>query len=381
MDKIKLNDKLISSNSVFIDGVGKVTQNIGYLVKGQDINGMTLSEFIEEGFTQDRLSFLHISDNHKSNNGLAVCKNMMESNDNIAFTIVTGDIQMTDAMKDTMMSTDKPFLTLYGNHDVVDDFNYSQTRCCQEYIKAICGNKVNMGHEVASYWYKDIETASGKVVRVITFDEWEYDTLGRGAYSPSSIYTEVMSQTQINWFIDLLKSTPKDYYLVLAKHEPFGGKRTSSSVGDFISTKAHPTTYENSGLIDENIIPSIIDAYINKKIINKTYSCGDVSGTTMSINEDFSNIAPATFLFYLSGHTHWDACEYIKDYPQQLQLVVDCDKPERWQYSDLPRTSSDYCFNKVTIDFNKKETRIERIGVQTKIDGTKRIKTSFPFVK
>jgi len=84
-----------------------------------------------------------------------------------------------------------------------------------------------------------------------------------------------------------------------------------------------------------------MDAYLKKTVIEGTFFCGDVNGTQLTINEDFSASTPCKFLFHIGGHTHWDVCEYLPLFPEQLQLVIDQDRPQQYKYSDLKRSTGD----------------------------------------
>ena len=98
-------------------------------------------------------------------------------------------------------------------------------------------------------------------------------------------------------------------------------------MGEFISEKA-PDNYEYESInnasdksksCDPLILPKIMDAYLKKTVIEGTFFCGDVNGTQLTINEDFSASTPCKFLFHIGGHTHWDVCEYLPLFPEQLQ--------------------------------------------------------------
>ena len=176
----------------------------------------------------------------------------------------------------------------------------------------------------------------------------------------------------MNWFINLLKNTPSSYYLILAHHQPVSAYR-NENMGEFISEKA-PDNYEYESInnasdksksCDPLILPKIMDAYLKKTVIEGTFFCGDVNGTQLTINEDFSASTPCKFLFHIGGHTHWDVCEYLPLFPEQLQLVIDQDRPHQYKSSDLKRITGDesaYCINRVTIDFDEKKVKLQRIG-------------------
>lgn len=366
------------SDAVYLTNITALENGIGRLNAGDNVNGMTLSQFFNRAYGQEggRFSFLHISDTHKSNYGLARCKELMEGDSSLGFTLITGDLQFQEDMLATIRSTSRPYLTLLGNHDVWDDFNKDQQAARNGYVYLVCGAHVNMGSGTASYWYKDIHTA-GASIRLVAFDEYEYTDVGE----PSAKYRSVFSETQIRWFIDMLLHTPESYYLILACHQPASYNRdTSATVGKFVSEK-NPSNYETNAAL-AHFIPMVLDAYLKKGTLSGSFACGDAAGTTMSLDYDFSACRPCRFLFHIAGHTHWDVCEYLPLYPNQLQLVIDCDKPDQYKFSDLPRSSGDesaYCINKVTLDFDNKKTVVERIGAHITDAGLDRDRIEFPF--
>ena len=375
------------SDAVYLTNVGPLREAVGMIPANADVNGMTLTQFINQAYgSGGTFTFLHISDTHKFNHGITKCIELMVQDTDIPFTIITGDLQLTGEMKSTILASDKPFLLMLGNHDVADDFGGDQIGARNTYIAPFCEKYVSMGSQTSSYWYKDVTTPSA-TIRIIAFDEYEYVTVGSPA---TSRYSVVYSQQQIDWFIDLLKSTPPSYYLILAHHQPASAFRNNGT-GKFISEKA-PNWYEHEGALTAipelaclpHLLPMILDAYLNGGTVSGEYYCGDTLGTKMTLDVDFSGISPCKFLFHIGGHTHWDVCEYLPLYPSQLQLIIDEDRPAQYVRSDLPRSEADetaYCINKVMVDFENKKTVVERIGAHITDSGTDRNVIEYPFVK
>lgn len=366
------------SDAVYLTNMMPLKRDIGVLPAGTNVSGMTLTQFLNRAYGEEggRFSFLHISDTHKSNYGIKKCKELMEDDSDLGFTLMTGDLQLRDDMLPTILSTNRPYLTLLGNHDIWDDFDKDQLAARNSYVYPICGSHVNMGSDTASYWYKDIH-ASGASIRLIAFDEYEYTNVGE----PQTKYRSVFSEAQIRWFINLLQNTPSSYYLILAYHQPASYNRDTTVRGMFVSEK-NPSNYETNAAL-AHFIPLILDAYLTKSNLSGTFNCGDAAGTTMTLDYDFSGCTPCKFLFHIGGHTHWDVCEYLPLYPQQLQLIIDCDKPDKYTYSDLARNAGDesaYCINKITLDFDSKKTIIERIGAHITDSGADRVRIEFPFI-
>lgn len=393
MDKIvHLNDKkagigllpVSASDAVYLTNVGALQAPIGNIPAGSDINGMTLTQMLNKAFGKEgSISFLHISDTHGYGYGINKCNELMDESPEL-FTIITGDLQLSDNMRTAILTSKHEILTMTGNHDL-DNFGLDQTAARNSLVANLCGAKVNMPSEIGSYWYKDVHT-NGATVRYIAFDEYEYTAVGK----PYITYAVVYSEEQIRWFIDLLMTTPSSYYLVLLHHQPVSGLRDKSNTGLFISEHARGY-YEQQGANDSetpeggtnaHFIPLILDAYLNRGILNGTFPCGDINGHTMTLDYDFSGCSPCQFIAHIGGHTHWDCVEYLPLYPKQLQIQIDEDRPQKYYLSDLARSEEDdtaYCINKYTLDFDAKKIIIERIGAHITDGGADRNSIEFPF--
>lgn len=376
------------SDAVYITGTNPLSYDLGLLRAGDNINGMTLSQFINRAYCKKgNYTFLHMSDPHRYAYGLRKCKELMDSDESMEMTLVTGDLQITNEMKQVLLS-DERFYLMLGNHDVADDFSNNQLAAKTNYITPYMDGKVSFGDNgPGSYWYKDIQ-ARNAIIRLISFDEYEYTAVGLPA---AGKYSVVYSEAQIRWFIDLLRKTPNNYYLILAHHQPVSSLRDQLYKDLFISENA-PGFYEHEGIRSNNIadnvclpwfIPKILDAYLNKGQITGEFYLGSTNGAKITLNENFTGI-PCKFLFHIGGHTHWDVCEYLPLYPNQLQLIIDQDRSQKYTYSDLSRNTEDesaYCINKITLDFDNRKTIIERLGAHITDSGADRNYIEYVFDK
>ena len=76
---------------------------------------------------------------------------------------------------------------------------------------------------------------------------------------------------------------------------------------------------------------------------------------------------------------HWDVVEYLKDYPQQLQLLIAHGGPAVGSVrNDLTREDATYTINYYVINFDTKQLTVHRIGSRKKADGTYRLEEVFP---
>lgn len=337
-------------------------------------------------------TFLHFSDSHDTTYGIEKCIQLMDSDEDISLAVDSGDTGNGSTVT-KMKNSEHTFLNVLGNHDTADFCSFNQKTARDTIIYPVCGNIVNMGSDTASYWYKDV-TKGDKTIRFIGFDEYEYNNVGTCETSGDYKYGVVYSQAQINWLITLLKNTPSHYYIVMVHHQALAYTRDVITEGDFISKKWYngKNIYSQCKTYgDLTMIPQILDAYLSKKSINKSFKCGDKNNTMISVNEDFSNNNPAKFLFHLGGHLHWDDCEYHPNYNNQLMLYVSSCRGGIYgtgsgqECGDLTRTDTDgnFCINKITVDFENNKINIDRIGASQyrDTDGTlkNRTNTSFSF--
>lgn len=377
------------SDGVLLTNTTPLATDVGRLPAGTDCNGMTLTRFFNHAFgsgDNGRLAFLHLSDTHRYPFGMRKAVEMMEEDDSIHFTVITGDLQLTDEMKGILKKSTAPVYLLLGNHDVYDDFSCDSILARNEYIFPFCGTAVNMGSEQSSYWYQDIVT-DGASLRLISFDEYEYSVVG----NPIESHCVVYSQAQMEWFMRLLKNTPSYYNLILLHHQSVATHRDVGNTSLFTSGNA-PRYYEyqggdsdkegvRDGVCDASLIPKIMDAYLAGRAFFGTFFCGDAARTQMTLACDYSGIKPCRFIAHIGGHTHWDVCEYLPAFPKQLQILIDQDRTQQYHFSDLARSEADvsaYCINRYTLDFDEREIVIERIGAHLTDGGTDRDRITYP---
>ena len=377
--KIKSSINGLSSD-IIISGFPRISGNIGYLKDGDDVNGYSLNSFLLKALgISDNYKFLHISDTHGTDISLTKMSDMLKKDSSYMFGIITGDLTLTESMKKIIQDNDK-ILLLLGNHDTADSAGNNQKTARDNFIAPYMQDRAIMGDDenIASYWYKDINN----LFRIIAFDEYEYTRVGLP--HSGSTYSVVYSKKQIDWFISLLRNTPKDMHIIIMVHQPPSVEREDNT-NLFVSENA-PNIYEYEGSLQDTalLIPRIIDAYSNKKVFSGTFKCGDAANTTMTFDENFTNIdQPAKFLFYVGGHTHWDVCEYLPLFPEQLMLIIDQAKPQKYTYSDLPRDTQDsaYCINEISMDIRNKKTTVTRFGAKNTEGGKIRNYITFPFEK
>lgn len=373
-------------------------------VRGTEVaNEGTLTEVLDElasSLQNHKLSLLHLSDNHGSLYGLNKMVALLGAGDD-ALGINTGDITSYSSINNyapvIKVMTDwnaacnnKPILLLKGNHDTWDisAFRMQEKLCTSTLLKPVNNGFVMWGDPnsnngswsdsiIGGYFYKDI-VKNGVKLRLIALDEYQH-SVGDPRTDSLYYYTKVYSQAQVDWLINLLRSTPSDYYIIMAHHQPLYEYHPTNVLNDFVhhgingSNPDSSHTYTNrmytykAGNLD--MAARIVDAYQHKRLLSLSGYPSGVDGVTININADFRSCTPAKFACHIDGHVHGDYCEYHPFYPEQLCLTIGTDSPtiSSW-YDDLVRSSgnsNNHAINRVTIDADRDVVIVERIGADT----------------
>lgn len=260
------------------------------------------------------------------------------------------------------------------------------------------------------YYYHDI---TNKKIRMIALNLYEDASYGGGSGKYS--WNGKVSQSQIDWFIATLKSTPDGYGVVVLMHQLEGRykdldmsldvpdvnsfynnpacSRTSNPVdamNDFDWTKFQDTSYtswSNGQFVYGRPIADIIDAFVMRKTLDKKYykkTSYEASPVEMlDIDDDFSS-ATAHFVCYLIGHSHGDKIGVLSgtDSRQVVCMVTSGNALQHSGGGDLAFSGGDMlrmgkgvaqdAFNLVGIDLDARQMRVVRIGSDLRKDLVKR---------
>lgn len=265
-----------------------------------------------------------------------------------------------------------------GNHDVLgatgtDDDTYS---FFYEPIAEAIGN------ETGKTWYStDIKAKS---LRVISINLYQRE----GTTNNHTHFT----QEQLSWLCSTLASTPAGYGVVLLYHSPQRGMSAASEGYEkfFQTLRKYNNTYND---VQGSPINDIVDAFISRGSINKTY---EQTGTpaTVSVAQDFSGVADGVeFIAHLTGHFHQDSIAYVTGTEQmQLMLNVICTNaiyggsayPYLCDLADTPRNAADGtqdAFNVYVIDREAKTVKVVRVGSELTFDMQHRDYMEIPYAE
>lgn len=289
----------------------------------------------------------------------------------------------------------KPVFAIAGNHDCGNSKDISicatHEQVYNAYIKFMEDKGVfaNGEHAIGrNYYYHDFAKYGVRMIFMYEYD----DNLDVDA-SDSSKYriqrgTRVLSKTQAQWFLNTLLSTPSNYAVVVAMHNPFSNNVTNQTSFRFADKTETNGTREAQNLMLTDFFANAIDAFRNgDNYVEKIVFKGDASYlNTLSdgvvnyayeVSADFRNKnIGADFLVYIGGHVHGDII-WKHDTYNQWQVSPICAKTAMSGFkSDLMRTSADgLCKDALTIvsfDKENRKVRLVKIGANVTQQGDKR---------
>ena len=290
--------------------------------------------------------------------------------------IMLGDIagdtsaDITTYYNDAVSHTQKPFLTLIGNHDIK-----GTSTAAEIYNKYIAPNiqyaELASGEHTAGkcYYYKDFSVYG---IRLIVLDQYEYP-------DNDSNYTRGIicySQDQINWLIETLNSTPADYGVIVAVHA-WAGAMTREADNILTAPRYNGSPYSPEKLMDGYVIPDIINAWVNGTTLSATYTYTPSGAwTTLNVSADFTSRGAGEFITYIGGHWHMSVLAHCTAYTYQKSYNVDCANAVYGIQSDTPRrigTRSEDCFCALAVDRDAKTVKVFRVGAHFTKDAVNRL--------
>lgn len=250
------------------------------------------------------------------------------------------------------ITVEKPWLTVLGNHDVrnatSDTDLYTKYGDCLQYANLASGESVSG----KMYYYKDF--ASYKI-RIIVLMQYDYTYTGELCFG----------QSQIDWFIATLNSTPSDYGVIIAEHTNPSRYMTYEMDTQFTSDTWRRSNYAPT-VMSGDPVPDIVDAWINGTSISQTYNYAyDNPPTALSVSADFTSRGEGEFITYLGGHWHMDVLGYPTSYTNQMDYHVPAAGLSAATQGDLPRKSgtlSEDSFCVLGVDREKKTVKVFHIG-------------------
>ena len=270
------------------------------------------------------------------------------------------------------------FNNYFAGHNVVTDFGYQLP---------LDSNDEALPR---AYYHHDF---ADKKIRIIVLDSYDGGIYGGTGQAGR------LSQDQVDWFIETLRSTPQNYGVIVVMHSPESSLTLPNDLSKF-QTKT-PTSdndgdnysYGLDGAYNDSSKPicHIIDAFINDTGGWSSYKkSGSQVSESVSFTADFTGAnaknTGVEFICYLNGHIHQDRVGYVNATgitSRQLNINITSGNGHPTYASgygfggvdDIPRRgtgATQDAFNVYAIDRANKQVRILRIGSNVKKDFTMR---------
>lgn len=338
------------------------------------------------------LTFLHISDTHCTNTAYIkpfkrTCKifNEISTKDvgqgkNAKFILHTGDVRYghySDGYEFFDQATADLKRNIYvtaGNHDVGNSYLVSQCGTdAQVYaqmvepmldkweLKTDGGGTPHPNGQ--NYYFTDF---TDEKIRLIVIYEYETDYQISASDSTQLLHHRgyrAFRQAQIDWLIESLQTVPAGYGVIIAKHQP---EATSGILDNPFFSGLAGEAIRMQSYCGTTLIADIVQAFIDRASIDKSVNQTGGVVTTLRANASFVNVAEgAEFIGYCSGHTHQDLVNFLRDYPDQLELNIGPNNVHYTTGSDMLQEEgekSQNLINVYNIDRNRGYVYIVRIG-------------------
>lgn len=279
-------------------------------------------------------TFLHLTDIHEDSKRFDLFRRFAK-NSYVTKAICTGDIVNTATVEnvfDFIEGATDEIMFVVGNHD--------REGITKEEVKSyLMPNRDN------TYYYVDFDD-----IRIIVLDQ--LDQADDGTSGGIGQYT----QTQIDWFINVLKNSAGNYHVLVAMHCP--EKTPVKNSWGFYQRHYQWTMGENEYIAYSGgtVIEDIINAYKNGESLSKEYR-------TVTVETSFP--VAGDFIAYMVGHYHADMIGYSQEYSDQIYLLCDQGRCTSNSASDLARYEgfkSQNCFNAYVIDTQERKIKVIRVG-------------------
>jgi len=267
-----------------------------------------------------------------------------------------------DHYAEAIVHTQKPFLTVLGNHDIgnapSDEAIYQKFGGFIQYADLAEGEAVSG----KCYYHKDF---ADQKIRIIVLDQYEIKHDGYICYT----------QDQIDWFVDVLADTPSDYGVIIAEHTNPCYTMTYNLDLSVTSSTWKQSEKANT-YMSGDIIPDIVNAWINGTSLTQTYSYTfDDPPTAVSVDADFTERGEGEFITYMGGHWHMNMLGYPTNYSDQPDFHVPACGLTAAVQGDMPRregTVSEDSFCAFAVDRDNKTVKVFQLGAHYTKDAINR---------
>lgn len=334
------------------------------------------------------LTFLHLSDIHgeaRLNDAIEVF-NYLARRNSCKFLLATGDIHYNTFASDytkiaeALSKTSYPTYIVCGNHDLgnigykVDDCPTNR-QVWERMFAPIVGNwnlhmaagsggsirpDIPDGYDedidAVCSWATDFEDEKVRLIGIHAYDT-SYETVDG---DPTTLKGQrgyhAVRQEEIDWLVETLMTTPAGYGVIIAIHDDIdytGALESPWNYDCYRNMKTGFFYFESSALCE------IVQAFIDGSKISKTWNQSVKSGRgPFSVDADFSGKnAGAHFVAWVNGHRHVDGINFLRDFPNQLELNI----KKYWEKNEADETSYPN-MNLVSVEIDRHMVSVIRVG-------------------
>ena len=337
-----------------------------------------------------RLSLLAVTDVHGSETQMRSAIAYLNHYDAFDGGICLGDIMPAhfnspaDWYVDAVLSANKPFYTVLGNHDhgnSADATLAATPKMAFDKFIAPTREKMEMPALDQPYYCKLFEKY-GVALVVLNGNDTPDGTDEKGNYKIHR-GVEMYGQAQIDWLVRTLAEIPEGYHLLLASHTFL---HAHDVVECAFSQKGKRLNWSHSGnpYHDTELLTDIIHAWTCGTRLSGVYTPIREDLPAITVDVDFSARGEGIFVAHLIGHFHRDTIARSKKYPEQMIVSLISTANDVWQNHacDLPRaagTKAEDAITAVTVDTGARELRLVRIGSNMTMDLTERTYIALPY--
>jgi predicted phosphodiesterase len=252
------------------------------------------------------------------------------------------------------------------------------------------GKTYSVGDKVNSGGYKDNSFICKK--EVVTINS-QYDNNYTIPYYKSGRAARVISKEQAEWLVNTLKSTPDEYGVIIATHNPAMLNSTNQINSKFAVNTAYKGVTQGQYAMETDLISEIVNAFIKKiqlslKVVMKSANWYKADASYMNIlgdigekyayqiEADFSHIQNCYFACYVGGHSHKDLVFKHDTYESQYGINPVCastNSGNRGQADIVNINVDSLNYDALTcISVSKGRIALSRLGNQLSVNGKHR---------
>lgn len=274
--------------------------------------------------------------------------------------------------------------------DVADNEYWNSIDYDGSLPQLVPGKTYSVGDKVNSGGYKDNSFICKK--EVVTINS-QYDNNYTIPYYKSGRAARVIRKEQAEWLVNTLKSTPYEYGVIIATHNPAMLNSTNQINSKFAVDTAYKGVTQGQYAMETDLISEIVNAFIKKiqlslKVVMKSANWYKADASYMNIlgdtgekyayqiEADFSHIQNCYFACYVGGHSHKDLVFKHDTYESQYGINPVCastNSGNRGQADIVNINVDSLNYDALTcISVSKGRIALSRLGNQLSVNGKHR---------